>query len=328
MVDPKGPFEPAPSKSPLWPPPHIVISGCLGFTLCRWDKELLDPPLINKLKPFIRFEPVCPEMAIGLGVPRRPIRVIIDKNKFRLVQPETGLDLTTPMNSFARKFMATHREVDGWILKSRSPSCGFRNTKIFASAKSSTPLRRGSGLFARQVKKLLPFTPFEDEERLESPELLEKFLIRIFILARFHRAKAKRAINALFNFHRQNRELLFIFGRRNVQALDKIITPSQLNKSAVLWKEYEIHLKKTIMRPFLRASVIKALQHLVAEYFPFLSHLGKKELDYLAHLYLKRKIILNPLLQVLAQTAQQHNPELLGQHSLLAPYPLHLVTGS
>ena len=326
MVDPKEPFEPAPSQSPLWPPPHIVISGCLGFTLCRWDKELIDPPLINKLKPFIRFEPVCPEMAIGLGVPRRPIRVIIDKNKFRLIQPETGLDLTDQMNSFAQKFIASHQEVDGWILKSRSPSCGFRTTKIFTSAKSTTPLRRGSGLFAQQVKKALPFIPLEDEERLESPELLEKFLIKIFILARFHQAKEKLEVKDLVNFHQQNLELLQIFHQKKVHTLDNIINRPPLNKPWRVWDEYEICLKSLINYPLRRPTIIKILQQLLPRFLPVLSSREKEKLDNLAHLFLKRKIILNPLLRILTQAAQQYNPELLKKHTFFSPYPLHLVT--
>jgi uncharacterized protein YbbK (DUF523 family)/uncharacterized protein YbgA (DUF1722 family) len=308
------------------PQPHIVISRCLGFAACRWDQQFIESPLINKLKPFIRFEPVCPEIEIGLGVPRPPIRVVIDRQKFRLIQPETGLDLTPKMDSFARKFIASHQEVDGWILKSRSPSCGLRDTKIFTSGTSSAPLKRGAGLFALWIKQSLSLVPLEDEQRLESPEFLEKFLIRIFTLARFRQAKSSREIRALVNFHHQNRELLQIFGMKNLHLLDKIITFSNQDKLPFLWSEYENHLKKIINSPFRRKTVLKVLRQMIDSYFPFLSPREKDDLENSVHLYLKKKTLLSPLLQILEKAALRHNPDLLENLSLITPYPLHLVT--
>jgi uncharacterized protein YbgA (DUF1722 family)/uncharacterized protein YbbK (DUF523 family) len=86
---------------------------------------------VEKLKPFVNFVPVCPEVETGLGVPRNPIRIVLAKGKRRLVQPATGLDLTEKMEKFADSFLSSLGEVDGFILKRGSPSSGFKNVKVY-----------------------------------------------------------------------------------------------------------------------------------------------------------------------------------------------------
>jgi len=70
-----------------FPKPVVVISKCLGFEHCRYDGEMIDAPFVDKLKAHVLFFPVCPEVEIGLGVPRKPIRIVRVDDVNTLYQP-------------------------------------------------------------------------------------------------------------------------------------------------------------------------------------------------------------------------------------------------
>jgi len=88
-----------------FPKPVVVVSKCLGFESCRYDGAMIDAPFVDKLKNYVLFCPVCPEMEIGLGVPRKPIRIIRADEGDILYQPASGKDLTGSMRSFLATFL-------------------------------------------------------------------------------------------------------------------------------------------------------------------------------------------------------------------------------
>lgn len=148
-----------------FPKPVIFSSRCLGFARCRWNGEILSDKLIEKLKPYVTFITVCPECEIGLGVPRDPIRIVSQQGSYRLIQPNTGKDLTEKMSAFVSGYLASLKAVDGFILKDRSPSC------------------RPSGFFGRGILKRFPDAAVETEARLRDPTIREHFLTKVFTAA-------------------------------------------------------------------------------------------------------------------------------------------------
>ena len=74
--------------------PVVVVSKCLGFAHCRFNGLTISNHTVDKLKPHVDFRPVCPEVEIGLGIPRDPVRIVKEKEEQRLVQPDTGDDVT------------------------------------------------------------------------------------------------------------------------------------------------------------------------------------------------------------------------------------------
>ena len=101
-----------------FPKPVVVVSKCLGFDHCRYNGEIVDDPFVRRLREFVEFKPVCPEMEIGLGVPRDPIRVVVAKGEMQLAQPSSGKDFSVPMNDFSGRFLDGIGPVDGFLLLS------------------------------------------------------------------------------------------------------------------------------------------------------------------------------------------------------------------
>ena len=110
--------------------PNVVSSKCIEFAHCRYNGNIITSEVVRELKNYVNFIPVCPEVEIGLRVPRKSIRIIQEGEDLKLVQSSTGLDVTEKMNTFANEFLESLKDVDGFILKYKSPSCGTKNTPL------------------------------------------------------------------------------------------------------------------------------------------------------------------------------------------------------
>ena len=78
-----------------FPKPIVVLSECLEFEACRYNGQVIPDSFVKQIEPYVNFMPVCPEIEIGLGVPRDPIRVISQGTETRLFQPVTGRDISS-----------------------------------------------------------------------------------------------------------------------------------------------------------------------------------------------------------------------------------------
>ena len=242
-----------------FPRPRLVVSKCLGFAHCRYDGSVIPDPVVEALKPHVDFLPVCPEVEIGLGVPRPPIR-LVQGTPVRLIQPDTGRDLTAPMEAFSKEFLERLSEIDGFILKNRSPSCALRDAKIHASA-DGPAVGRGPGLFGAAVRALFPNLPAEDEGRLTNRALREHFFTAVFAFAALREVEASEDMGELVRFHTQNKFLLMAQGQAKLRELGRIVAnPEKLPVREVL-RQYGEKFREAFLRPPRRPSVINVLEH-------------------------------------------------------------------
>lgn len=123
---------------------------------------MIDAPWLRELVSKADIVHVCPEVEIGLGVPRKPINLVKDDLGVRVIQVETGIDLSEEMVSFCQGYLRFVGHVDVFILKSKSPSCGLNTTKI----REGDSFSLGSGVFAALAEKLFPEAVFVDEKYL------------------------------------------------------------------------------------------------------------------------------------------------------------------
>lgn len=138
-----------------------------------------DHYLTDVLGEFFEWVPVCPEVEIGLGIPRPPIQLVKGETAPRLVEPVSGDDLTKRMESFAARRLAEIVELglDGFILKSRSPSCGLEGVKVSNADDSITT--DGIGIFARGLIRQWPGLPVAEESWFNDPDRRGAFFARV-----------------------------------------------------------------------------------------------------------------------------------------------------
>ena len=169
---------------PGFPNPIVVVSRCLTFEACRYDGTMKGSEVVERMKSFVEFVPMCPEVGIGLGVPCATIEVVKREDGIRLVQPSTGRDLSEEMDSWARGFLDSVRRVDGFILKARSPSCGLGDVPLLVP--EGGRLDTTDGFFARAAITRYPDLPMTSEQDLEDDALRARFLESVFERAGAH----------------------------------------------------------------------------------------------------------------------------------------------
>ncbi len=147
---------------------------CLGFEACRYNGEMVEAEWLKELQSKADIVAVCPEVLAGLGVPREPINLYKKIDRVHVIQDETGLDVTEALERASDEFLSTLGDVDAFILKSRSPSCGLGTTKI----RWGDSFYLASGVFAQKAMEAYGDAVFIDEAGLVQ-EGVEAFLKRV-----------------------------------------------------------------------------------------------------------------------------------------------------
>jgi uncharacterized protein YbgA (DUF1722 family)/uncharacterized protein YbbK (DUF523 family) len=184
-------------------PLRVGISACLLGQEVRHDGgHKHDPFLTGTLGRYVEWVPVCPEMELGLGVPRETIRLEGDARAPRLMATRSRTDHTEAMGRLVRgrADALARQRLAGFVLKKDSPSCGMERVRVWG--RSATPARTGVGVFARALMERHPLLPVEEEGRLHDPVLRENFVERLFAYVRWQQLAAERATRgALVRFH-------------------------------------------------------------------------------------------------------------------------------
>jgi len=214
-------------------PLRIGVSACLIGSEVRYDGgHKLDRFLADALGWCVEWIPVCPEVEIGLGVPRPPIRLERARAEgpggagVTVLVSETGEDLTPAMLEYAeRRVSELAGQVDGFVLKRSSPSCGLEGVRIWeAHWQEGEAHALGRGAFAKVLVGRCPLLPVEDEGRLEDAGRRESFLVRIVAYRRW-RIMRWRGLDALAlrTFHKRHALLLSSRSEERTQALGRLV---------------------------------------------------------------------------------------------------------
>lgn len=155
--------------------PTIVVSQCLGFAPVRYNGAIIEDDAVREIARVANILQVCPEVGIGLGVPRDPIQIEVHGGSRRLRQPATGRDITRSMHDFAQAFLDQLPRVHGFILKARSPSCGVDDVKQYDELQRLLP-DYTTGRFAAAVLARFGHLPVTDEAALRDAAARRDFL--------------------------------------------------------------------------------------------------------------------------------------------------------
>jgi uncharacterized protein YbgA (DUF1722 family)/uncharacterized protein YbbK (DUF523 family) len=306
--------------------PKVVISKCLEFENVRYDGGIISSVFVKKLMPHVDFIPVCPEVEIGLGIPRDPLRIVMVEGKLRLVQPATDLDLTDKMTEFANSFLDSLPEVDGFILKSRSPTSAIKDAKVYPSVnRKVAPISKGPGFFGRAVLQRFSELAVEDEGRLRNPRIKEHFLTKLFTIARFREVKASDSLRNLVGFHSENKLLLKTYNQKELRKLGKIVANQKSKTLVETVRDYEQHLFEALRRPPRCGSNINVLMNAMGY---FSNALSKEEkaffLDSLEK-YRAGKLPFSVNISILRTWIIRFKEDYLAKQTLFEPYPEELM---
>ncbi|HEY8924073.1 MAG TPA: DUF523 and DUF1722 domain-containing protein [Polyangia bacterium] len=287
---------------------RIGVSACLLGSKVRFDgQHKRDSFLTDELGPLVEWVPVCPEVEVGMGVPREAVRLVASGRgeDVRMVGLTSGTDWTQRMNRFAaaRVRALAGEELSGFVLKSKSPSCGMERVKVFADAESRSPANaRGAGLFAAALCAAFPHLPTEEEGRLQDARLRENFLERIFAYARLRafwqggahaegkkeedatdgKKDSKRAgwtLGGLVEFHAAHKMALLAHSTEGYRALGRLVAGGKALGRAELRERYEAGFMSTLAKLATPGRHANVLTHLAGHLKDALDAADKEELN-------------------------------------------------
>lgn len=255
--------------------PRVAISACLLGQPVRYDGgHKRDAWLVNTLGKHVEWVPFCPEIEIGLGAPRPTLRIVEIRARPHLVSAMEE-DLTRRMQAYARERIRSLGDVDGYVLKKGSPSCGIAGVKVYDE--TGMPLEPGPGLFAGAVFASDPAVTVEDESRLGDELLRDSFLSRVFTHARL------RALFAgdwrgrrLIEFHARHKLLVLAHSPSAYRELGRLVAGHA--GARVTRDRYRAGLMQALAKPATRARHVNVLQHMAGYVTGDLTAAARREL--------------------------------------------------
>lgn len=307
--------------SPPFLRPRLGISRCIEFDRCRYNGDMIGSDFVRRLKDHADLVPACPEVEIGLGVPRDPIRIVLRKNEKHLVQTSTGRELTELMTAFSNEYLDSLGTIDGYILKSRSPSCGAFDVRIYPEVQGAPPIDRSSGMFGQRVLERFGDLPVEDEARLRNIKLGEHFLTRAFALRSYRELTIEEGMSGLIDFHARNKFLLMMYDQREMRHMGNVVANHAGKPISAVLVEYRAHLGKAMSRPPRCTSPVNVLMHALGY---FSGDLRKEEKEFFLHnlqMYRDARIPLSVCLSLMRSYMIRFGNEYLALQTFFHPFP-------
>ncbi len=166
-------------------PINIGISACLTGEPVRYDGgHAYISALCEYMSSLFTLVPICPEIAIGLGVPRVPIQLVGEPDTACALGVQSPLiDVTAKIADYAKCTLQSMPDLDGFVVKARSPSCGLEMTPVFNNRNIRTGT--GSGIFTRTLRDTHPIMPIIDESCINNLARLDNFILHICVYSIF-----------------------------------------------------------------------------------------------------------------------------------------------
>jgi uncharacterized protein YbgA (DUF1722 family)/uncharacterized protein YbbK (DUF523 family) len=306
---------------------RIGISACLLGQEVRFDGgHKRDSFLTDVLGKHVQWVPVCPEVEAGMGTPRETLRLVREGATTRMVTTRTDVDYTARMNAWARRRVAAleREDLDGYVLKKDSPSCGMERVKVFTGP--GPAVRDGRGLFATVLLANLPLLPVEEEGRLCDPRLRENFIERLFAYRRLKDHFAARwSARSLVAFHTAHKLSLLAHSTTAYRELGRLVADGGQRPRRELRQEYERLFMANLALPATPGRHANVLTHMAGHLKRKLDAASKQELAECIEEYRTGLVPLVVPVTLIAHHVRVHDVTYLAGQTYLRPHPRELM---
>jgi uncharacterized protein YbgA (DUF1722 family)/uncharacterized protein YbbK (DUF523 family) len=306
--------------------PKIAISACLMGLDVRYNGGHKESRLCSRtLTDYFDFIPVCPEVAIGLGVPRQPIRLVGSADQPEAVGTlDHSLNVTQQLNTYGRDMAAQLGDICGYIFMQNSPSCGLERVKVYHTNGTRAD-RDGRGIYARAFCLLHPDLPVEEDGRLNDPVLRENFLTRVFAYSAWQQLRqAGMTRRGLTDFHSRYKYLLMAHNPVQYKTLGNLLGNMGKTDPQELGPRYFSELMAALKKCATRGTHSNVLQHLSGYLKQAISGEDKQEMQQVISQYRRGIVPLVVPLTLLKHHLRQHPDPYIAQQVYLQPHPENL----
>jgi uncharacterized protein YbgA (DUF1722 family)/uncharacterized protein YbbK (DUF523 family) len=307
--------------------PKVGISACLLGQKVRYDgghkRDLFLTELFGK---FVEWIPICPEIEVGMGVPRETVRLVGKLSHPRMIAEKSGTDWTEAMNRFAAKRLGdiAEKHLSGYVFKKNSPSCGMERVKVYNSKGMAE--RQGRGLFAAALMSQWPLLPVEEEGRLNDLKLRENFIERVFAYHRWLQACLERkSPGALVRFHTSHKYLLLAHSQRHYRQLGRLVAEVKQRSLAATYEDYGRVFMEALTVIATEKTHANVLDHMMGYFSKHLSAPERQELVQLIGDFRRQLIPLIVPITLMRHYTKKYQVEYLQGQLYLEPSPKELM---
>lgn len=306
----------------------VGVSSCLLGEKVRWNAGHKQDKYIREvLARYFEYVPICPEMEVGMGVPRETVALYGDMENSRMISKKTKTDWTKPMQIYIKDRInsLSNEDLCGYIFKSKSPSCGIGRVPVYAEM-GSNKAKHGPGKFAQAFINKYPLIPTEDEGRLNDPKIRENFIVRVFSLHRFQNLlKEKFSLKNWVNFHTHHKFLLLSHSRKHYDILGKLIAKAKSLKPSELKYRYGIIFMEGLTFKSTPKKNTDTLLHMMGFLKKILTKGEKEDILNTIEEYRKELIPLIVPVTLIRHQVKKYNIEYLAEQVYLNPHPKELM---
>ena len=301
----------------------VGISSCLLGESVRFDGGHKHLRLCTEsLSRFFEFVPECPEVGIGMGIPRKPIRLIGDVESPQAVAVhDDRLNYTDKLTAFGEQKAREHSDLCGYIFMKNSPSCGLFRVKVYQENGCPAP-EPGRGLYADALKKAHPLIPMEELGRLNDPLLRENFITRVFAYHDWQKlVDSGLTHHKLIQFHTRYKYTLMAHSPKDYGELGRMLADAGKHDIDTLAKSYFSELMTVLSRIASRKTHTNVLMHIQGYLKQKLSRSEKQELADIINRYRTAELPLIVPITLLKHHFSNHPDPYIAEQAYLQPYP-------
>ncbi len=304
----------------------IGISSCLLGQEVRFDGGHKHNAYITQnLGEFFEFIPFCPELAVGMSVPRPPIQLREMNNKLHAMGVKDPLlDKTDALSAYGKEIGYQQRQLCGYILKKDSPSCGMERVKVYG--KTPIPERRGRGIYAAALMAAQPSLPVEEEGRLMDPHLRENFVERVYIYSRWQTYQTSgMTAAALVDFHTRHKFIIQAHDEVAYRELGRLVSAAGKGNIQDTAENYLQGLMTALKRMATTRTHTNVLMHIMGFLKQHLDSHDKQELLDLIDAYRLGKLPLIVPVTLLKHFLRLYPDDYINEQFYLNPHPRELM---
>ncbi|KFZ37040.1 hypothetical protein HR45_13455 [Shewanella mangrovi] len=304
---------------------RLGVSSCLLGERVRFDGGHKNSAYCqNELRPHFDFVPVCPEMAIGLGAPRKSIRLVRDAAKqIRVKSADNSIDVTDKLQQFSTDKVAQLDFISGYIVCAKSPTCGMERVTVY-KADSNNGIKEGVGIYTQTLMQRWPQLPVEEEGRLHDLVIRENFFTRVYA---FHDWQSMLhsglTHHKLMLFHARYKYLLLAHSPTQYRALGPLIAEPD-KPLAQMAQQYFEGFMAALKQKATRKNHTSALQHIQGYFKRSLSKQQKQELTQTIMEYRNGLKPLIAPLTLINHYLKEHPTPYIAEQVYLNPHPQEL----
>lgn len=243
----------------------VGISSCLLGDEVRFNGGHKQSRFcLDHLSRVFEFQGFCPEVAIGMGVPREPIRLVGAIEAPRAVGTvDAAMDVTDALAAYGAEIGRLSRSMCGYILMKGSPSCGLYSAKVY-NEKGGLQPGKHAGIFARALSAVNPLLPMEEEGRLNDALLRENFIARVFAYSDWrHSVGESPTANKIVKFHSRYKYMLMAHGQKPYRELGQMVAGAGCANITEFAATYIAEFMAAIKKPASRKGHTNTLYHML-----------------------------------------------------------------